>query len=104
MKTKTLIILLSTGLILSSCNSESDVTSVLSESEVVTTVISTTEIPETEAIMQKTDYIVNTNTGKFHYPDCPSVDQMVETNKLYYSGNKEDLLKYGYTPCGRCKP
>ncbi len=22
------------------------------------------------------DYIINQNTGKFHYPDCPSVDQM----------------------------
>lgn len=104
MKTKTLIIFLSAGLILSSCTSESDVTSVSSESEVVTTVISTIEISETETITQKTDYIVNTNTGKFHYPDCPGVDQMIETNKLYYSGNKENLLEYGYTPCGRCNP
>jgi len=104
MKTKTLIILLSAELILSSCNSESDVTSVSSKSEVITTVISTIEIPETEPITQKTDYIVNTNTGKFHYPDCPSVDQMIELNKLYYSGNKEELLEYGYTSCGRCKP
>ncbi len=70
----------------------------------VLTTAETIEISETETIMQKTDYIVNTNTGKFHYPDCPSVDQMMETNKLYYSGNKEDLLEYGYTPCGRCNP
>jgi len=70
----------------------------------VSTTAETTEISKTEPITQKADYIVNTNTGKFHYPDCPSVDQMIDSNKLYYSGNKEDLLEYGYTPCGRCKP
>jgi len=70
----------------------------------VSTMAETTEITETVPDTQKINYIVNISTGKFHYPDCPSVDQMVEPNKLYYSGNKENLLEYGYSPCGRCKP
>ncbi len=70
----------------------------------VSTTAETTEITETVPDVQKINYIVNTNTGKFHYPDCPIVDQMIEPNKLYYSGNKENLLEYGYTPCGRCNP
>lgn len=50
------------------------------------------------------DYILNTNTGKFHKPGCSSVDQMKESNKLPYTGLREDVIAQGYSPCGRCKP
>lgn len=33
-----------------------------------------------------TDYVVNTNTGKFHYPSCSSVKKMKESNKIFYTG------------------
>ena len=51
-----------------------------------------------------TKYIMNTNTHKFHYPDCSSVDDMKEKNKQEYQGNREDLINQGYDPCKRCKP
>lgn len=51
-----------------------------------------------------TDYIVNTNTGKFHYPSCRSVKQMKESNKMYYTGTRDDLISRGYDPCGNCHP
>lgn len=51
-----------------------------------------------------TTYILNTNTHKFHYPSCSSVDDMKAKNKQEYQGNREDLLNLGYEPCGRCKP
>ena len=51
-----------------------------------------------------TDYIVNTNTGKFHYPSCRSVKQMKESNKMYYTGTRDDLISQGYDPCGNCNP
>lgn len=51
-----------------------------------------------------TDYIVNTNTDKFHYPDCRSVKQMKESNKWYYTGTRDDLIAQGYDPCGNCHP
>ncbi len=51
-----------------------------------------------------TDYIVNTNTGKFHYPSCGSVKKMKESNKMYYTGTRDELIAKGYDPCGNCHP
>lgn len=35
-------------------------------------------------------YILNTNTKKFHYPSCPSVEQMKDKNKKDYSGSRDE--------------
>lgn len=69
------------------------------------TVVSTSAetISETAAAAQIT-YIVNINTGKFHRPDCPSVEQMSEKNKRKYVGDRDDLIADGYNPCKRCEP
>lgn len=50
------------------------------------------------------DYILNTNTKKFHRPDCSSVSKMKEKNKQAYSGSRQDLINQGYEPCGVCHP
>lgn len=55
---------------------------------------------ESEAV----DYVLNTNTKKFHYPSCTSVSDMKDKNKDYYHGLREDLINQGYTPCGNCRP
>ena len=52
----------------------------------------------------ETTYILNTSTMKFHYPDCSSVSQMSEENKLEYTGTREEVIAMGYDPCGRCNP
>lgn len=49
-------------------------------------------------------YIANTKTKKFHYPDCSSVKDMKESNKLYFTGTREELIEQGYQPCKRCDP
>ena len=49
-------------------------------------------------------YILNTNTHKIHYPNCPSVEDIKAKNKKEYNGSKEELLANGYTECDRCKP
>lgn len=51
-----------------------------------------------------TDYILNTNTHKFHYPSCGSVKQMAEKNKQFYSGTRDDVIAMGYDPCKKCNP
>lgn len=51
-----------------------------------------------------TDYIVNTNTGKFHYPSCSSVKKMKESNKMFFTGTRDELISQGYNPCGNCHP
>lgn len=50
------------------------------------------------------DYILNTNTHKFHYPSCSSVAQMKESNKSAYSGTRDEVIEMGFSPCGRCHP
>ena len=49
-------------------------------------------------------YVCNTNTKKFHFPDCKSVRQMREENRLYTDLSREELLAEGYEPCGNCTP
>ncbi len=49
-------------------------------------------------------YIVNTNTGKFHNPGCSSIGQMSDSNKMEYTGSRDDLIAMGYQPCKRCNP
>ena len=49
-------------------------------------------------------YVLNTNTKKFHYPTCSSVDDMKEKNKQIYTGSREEVINMGYIPCKRCNP
>ena len=49
-------------------------------------------------------YVLNTNTMKFHYPTCSSVDDMKEKNKQTYTGSREEVINMGYVPCKRCNP
>lgn len=53
---------------------------------------------------KKTAYVLNTNTGKFHYPDCSSVKDISEHNKLEVEETREDLISRGFEPCGSCRP
>lgn len=57
-----------------------------------------------EPIPQGTTYIINTNTGKFHYTTCGSVKQMKEENKWQYSGTRDEIVSMGYVPCKKCNP
>ncbi len=49
-------------------------------------------------------YVLNTNTKKFHEPDCGSVSSMAESSRQDYTGDRESLIEDGYEPCGSCKP
>ena len=49
-------------------------------------------------------YILNTNTKKFHTPDCGSVEQMKDANKKEFSGSRDELIAEGYVPCKKCNP
>lgn len=50
------------------------------------------------------DYVLNTNTKKFHLPSCSSADDIKESNRQEYSGSRGDLIAQGYDPCKRCNP
>ena len=49
-------------------------------------------------------YILNTNSMKFHLPDCSSVASMNQNNRQEFSGTRDELIAEGYAPCGSCKP
>ena len=50
------------------------------------------------------DYVLNTNTRKFHYPYCDSADKIKPKNRKEYSGTREEVIAMGYEPCKRCNP
>lgn len=49
-------------------------------------------------------YILNTNSRKFHNPECRGVRDMKEQNKSSFYGTRDEILAMGYSPCGTCKP
>ena len=49
-------------------------------------------------------YILNKNTKKIHYPWCSSVEDMAEHNKQEFTGNIDEVIEQGYSPCKRCNP
>lgn len=53
---------------------------------------------------EQADYVLNTNTMKFHRPSCSSADDIKASNRQDYRGSMEDLIAQGYDPCKRCYP
>lgn len=49
-------------------------------------------------------YILNTNSKKFHDPSCSGAKTIKDSNRQTYEGSREDLIKQGYEPCGKCRP
>lgn len=62
------------------------------------------ETPTEQPAGNTRNYVINTNTGKFHYPSCSSAKRISDANRSEYNGTREDLIAQGYTPCERCNP
>lgn len=60
-----------------------------------------TDTDKTEKVCE---YIGNRNTKKFHYPECSSVGQMKEKNKVYLNCTRDEAIADGYESCKRCNP
>ncbi len=50
------------------------------------------------------NYVLNNNTYKFHYPGCHSAKRIKSHNREDYYGTREELISWGYDPCGNCNP
>ena len=50
------------------------------------------------------DYVLNRNSGKFHYPSCPSAGEIKEANRWDFHGTRETVIELGYEPCKSCNP
>lgn len=62
------------------------------------------EIPTMNTVASSNKYILNTSSKKFHDVDCKQGQQTKAENKQEYTGDREDLLKQGYSPAGCCEP
>ncbi len=68
---------------------------------------SSEELPENSSVAsssEQSNYILNTNSLKFHSPSCSSVEKIKSENKDTFSGTRDSLIDDGYSPCGICKP
>lgn len=50
------------------------------------------------------NYVLNTNSKKFHIPGKYCSDSISEKNREEFTGTREELINDGYSPCGTCKP
>ena len=50
------------------------------------------------------DYVLNTNTMKFHDPGCRHAKTISADNKAERFCTREELIVEGYEPCGVCNP
>ncbi len=55
-----------------------------------------------EAVLDETEYILNTNTKKFHVPSCAGAMQISEKNKRHFTGSRDAAVRMGYVPCRGC--
>lgn len=62
------------------------------------------ELDENDNAPVGSDYVVNTNTGKFHKPSCSSAKKIKDSNRWDYNGTRDELISMGYDPCKNCNP
>ena len=61
-------------------------------------------VQESPAASITQTYVLNTNTKKFHLPDCEAVGKMKEGNTLTVETTRDAILDAGFAPCGICNP
>ena len=63
-------------------------------------ILTTGQAAENEAGNPSTrsSYVINTNTGKFHRPDCASATQMKPENRKDVAASRDELVQEGYEP------
>ena len=49
-------------------------------------------------------YVLNTSTHKFHRSGCGEIKKIHAENRKDVSGNRNDIINQGYTPCKKCNP
>lgn len=50
------------------------------------------------------EFVLNTNSKKFHKKTCASIDTIKEKNRADFKGTRAELTEKGYSPCGMCEP
>ena len=63
-----------------------------------------TPIPQVEPGENTKFYVLNTNTFKFHYPECKHVAEIYSHNRRDVLDTRENIIAQGYAPCKTCDP
>ena len=50
------------------------------------------------------EYVLNTNSHKFHLPSCDGAASIKPGNRQEFTGTRGELLMQGYKACGSCNP
>ncbi len=50
------------------------------------------------------DFILNTNSKKFHSAECGQTQSIKVDNKQEFHGSRDELIRQGYLPAGCCDP
>ncbi len=50
------------------------------------------------------NYVLNTNSMKFHRPSCRWANQISSKNRATSSKSRDEIIKAGYNPCKDCDP
>ena len=59
---------------------------------------------DTSSSSEAAVYVLNTNSKKFHLPDCSGISSISDANRQKVKTTREDLIAQGYSACGTCKP
>ena len=59
---------------------------------------------QSEDIPEDVAFVANRNSFKFHLPTCEGALDMAPHNRVYYYGEREELIEAGYEPCKMCNP
>ena len=57
-----------------------------------------------DSLSSAQQYILNTNSKKYHEIDCTTAQNISQKNKEIFNGTAEELAKQGYTAAGCCHP
>ncbi len=79
-------------------------TPTLSPTEKPVRIHAATAAPTPKPTPEIMTYVANKNTGKFHKPNCASVDDMQNHNKAVFETTRDEMIAMGFEPCGRCHP
>ena len=74
------------------------------EEETETLLFSTEDVEAEAPARTSITYVLNTNTMRFHFPYCSSVNSMSERNRQDFTGTREEALALGYQSCRLCNP
>lgn len=58
--------------------------------------------PDPESEGGEEDFVLNTNTRRYHDPSCSSVEDIKPENRWRHSGTREEIEAWGYVACKRC--